>query len=359
MARRERVLRVFVAAPSDVEREVRTLRKIVDQLNQDHGPHLNVRVRVLNWKSDVVPAMGQDAQTVIFDQIPTDSYDVFVGILWTRFGTPTPRAESGTEEEFRKAYARWSADHDSLRIMMYFSNIPAPPFRIDPEQLAKVHRFRAEIQVHGIASNINSKKEFEDLAAKHLAALMHIWKKPSKRPRPNKIEPIAQQWAKFLLRKKRVPFRELQDADYVERTISRTAAGFRLKIEIPKQPYWRAGFVLAPESYIRDGRTDTTITRYFLFHIGRGEPSDPKKKTGLHYQVYYKDQRITPRMPFESSNAVELNVAFNSGGRHITIDFAGVRYEQEIDPDYFRYLYALAWADWFDQFRVPVELKLL
>lgn len=30
-------------------------------------------------------------------------YALFVGIMWNRIGTPTPRAESGTVEEFERA----------------------------------------------------------------------------------------------------------------------------------------------------------------------------------------------------------------------------------------------------------------
>ena len=43
--------------------------------------------------------MGSDPQQIINSQV-SDEYDIFIGILWTRFGTPTERAGSGTEEEF-------------------------------------------------------------------------------------------------------------------------------------------------------------------------------------------------------------------------------------------------------------------
>ena len=42
--------------------------------------------------------LGIDAQDVINRQL--GEYDIFLGIMNTRFGSPTHRADSGTEEEF-------------------------------------------------------------------------------------------------------------------------------------------------------------------------------------------------------------------------------------------------------------------
>jgi hypothetical protein len=44
--------------------------------------------------------MGRPEQ-LILDQI--GQYDLFVGIMWRRFGTPTGVAGSGTEQEFDHA----------------------------------------------------------------------------------------------------------------------------------------------------------------------------------------------------------------------------------------------------------------
>ena len=54
------------------------------------------------------PGLGLDVQQVVTEQIPCD-YEVYVGILCTRVGTPTPRALSGTVEEFEDARRRWLA----------------------------------------------------------------------------------------------------------------------------------------------------------------------------------------------------------------------------------------------------------
>jgi hypothetical protein len=48
-------------------------------------------------------------------------YDVYIGVLKHRFGTPTGRYGSGTEKEYRDALKRWKAD-GSPWILFYFSH---------------------------------------------------------------------------------------------------------------------------------------------------------------------------------------------------------------------------------------------
>jgi hypothetical protein len=78
------------------------------------------------------------------------NYDIFVGILWKRFGTPTGKAESGTEEEFNIAYANWQ-QFKRPRILFYFSQVS---YTIqnpsEALQLSNVLNFRTELQQKGL-----------------------------------------------------------------------------------------------------------------------------------------------------------------------------------------------------------------
>ena len=70
--------------------------------------------------------------------------------MWTRFGTPTLRAESGTEEEYKKALARYNADKSSVRIMFYFKEALLSPKDVDGAQLDKVKAFRERVGNDGV-----------------------------------------------------------------------------------------------------------------------------------------------------------------------------------------------------------------
>src|SRR3990170_335813 len=102
-------LRIFAASPSDVTNERAKLETVVDSLKPT-ADYLGLTLEVIDWRA-VVPDAGRPQQ-IIFDQLKPTSWDIFVGILWHRFGTPSgakdPQTQkeylSGTEEEFRTAY---------------------------------------------------------------------------------------------------------------------------------------------------------------------------------------------------------------------------------------------------------------
>jgi hypothetical protein len=100
MAKRPTILQVFVASPGDVADERAVLNDLVNEFNITWGDTHNVRLEILKWETHSRPGIGPGPQELINQQLG-DTYDIFVGIMWGRFGTPTNVAESGTEEEFQ------------------------------------------------------------------------------------------------------------------------------------------------------------------------------------------------------------------------------------------------------------------
>ena len=105
MARDERVITVLVASPSDLEPERSRLEEVIREFNIVWSKNLCLRLELVKWETHGFPGIGEDAQDVLNRQLG-DDYDVFLGMMWTKFGTPTGRAGSGTEEEFNRALAR-------------------------------------------------------------------------------------------------------------------------------------------------------------------------------------------------------------------------------------------------------------
>ncbi len=165
-----RRLRIFVSSPSDVQEERGIVRRAVEELNRHIAPENGLVLQLLDWETDVRPAIGEDPQQVITRQI--GSYDVLLGVLWHRFGTPTPRAGSGTEEEFRIAYARRQSA-GTPEILFYFKMAPYAPSRLDDlEQHKKVFQFRQELQSKGIVKDYLDCSEFESMVRNDLVLLI-------------------------------------------------------------------------------------------------------------------------------------------------------------------------------------------
>ena len=78
-------------------------------------------------RSDI--GLGLEAQEVIDENI--GDYDLFIGILWKRFGTPTKTHESGTQQEFENALK------NGKEVMFYFQNCLWLPMKSTLNNLKK------------------------------------------------------------------------------------------------------------------------------------------------------------------------------------------------------------------------------
>jgi len=178
MSKQETVLSVFVASPSEVDEERASLGDIIRELNVAWSRELGIRLDLIRWETHAFPGFADDAQDVINSQIP-DDYDIFIGIMWYRFGTPTGRAGSGTQEEFNRAKARFDVDATSVKLMIYFKDEPAPvaPSKLDYSQLAKVSEFRNSLGKEGaLYWPFASADDFKNLVRLHLTRQVQTWR---------------------------------------------------------------------------------------------------------------------------------------------------------------------------------------
>ncbi|MBN4056087.1 hypothetical protein JYT20_00025 [Rhodothermus sp. AH-315-K08] len=95
------VYNILVASPGDVEHERRIVREKVHKWNEIHAAPTNVVLQPIGWETHAVPEMGDRPQAIINDQL-VDHCDMLVGVFWTRLGTPTGKAASGTSEEIER-----------------------------------------------------------------------------------------------------------------------------------------------------------------------------------------------------------------------------------------------------------------
>jgi tetratricopeptide (TPR) repeat protein len=164
-------IRVFAASPGDVNDERERLARVVEGLDRTLGQAEGLALKLVRWETHAWPGFGEDAQDVINREI--DPYDVFVGVMWKRLGTPTMRADSGTVEEFERAYALWQ-QCSRPALMFYFSRAPFFP---DPEDLAQfeaVSRFKDVLRDKGgLYWEYESPDEFEASVREHLYQQVH------------------------------------------------------------------------------------------------------------------------------------------------------------------------------------------
>lgn len=96
--------------------------------------------------------------------------------MWSRFGSATGRFESGTEEEFTRAFRRFKEDANSVHLMLYFKDAPIPKKDIDPLQFRRVVEFQSSVSpMGGLSCQFRDLNQFSQFVRIHLCKEIQVW----------------------------------------------------------------------------------------------------------------------------------------------------------------------------------------
>ncbi len=141
-------IKVVIASPGDLKSDRDTVANALSELNLTFNPD-GLHFRPLRWEDDVVIGQGNYSQSVINDQL-LNEFDVLVGLIGLRLGTPTPEAPSGTVEEIRRALEREKDHHGFPRVLVFFKDAKVSALDSDPTELLNVKTFSEELQKAGV-----------------------------------------------------------------------------------------------------------------------------------------------------------------------------------------------------------------
>src|SRR5205814_1200502 len=116
--------RVLIASPSDMSEERKTVMNTIHDWNVQHAAAELITLLPVMWETHAMPQSGISPQEAINKQLVSEC-DILVGMFWTRIGTRTGAAASGTVEEVERFVA---ANKPAL---LYFSNRPIHPDKIN------------------------------------------------------------------------------------------------------------------------------------------------------------------------------------------------------------------------------------
>lgn len=153
----------MISCPSDVQKELEVVLNTIDEINMTVGEENGINIKCLYWKSNSRPDSGDSGQNIINKQLLSKA-DGVIALFWTKFGTPTVQYGSGTEEEIEKAILQ------GKNVMLYFSNQPINPDKIDYEQYVRVKEFKKRYS--GLFDEYNSLDDFRQKLNRHILDLM-------------------------------------------------------------------------------------------------------------------------------------------------------------------------------------------
>ncbi len=160
------VIEVLIASPGDVNEERQAAREVILDWNRKFTKRVKIVLQPRTWELDATPEIGSDPQDIINRQFVRDS-DLIVAIFWTRLGTKTPRADSGTVEEISE---HANAGKPAL---IYFSSRPIDPRKIDFAQYQSVETFYNGLREKAVLGRFSDLEDFRRHLSDHLDSAIH------------------------------------------------------------------------------------------------------------------------------------------------------------------------------------------
>jgi hypothetical protein len=155
MAYDAKVIEVLIASPADVVSERRIVREGIADWNVVHSRERALMLSPIGWETHSSPELSGRPQQLINERLLSTA-DIVIGIFWTRLGTPTGKAPSGTVEEIQEHHRRGKP------VLLYFSDASTPPSGIDPEQFKQVQEFRKWAMSEGLIETFQSETDFRE-----------------------------------------------------------------------------------------------------------------------------------------------------------------------------------------------------
>lgn len=97
MAFTTQTYRVLIASPSDLFEEREAATAAVNEWNAQYSAAEGIVLLPVRWETHATPTTGVRPQAALNKQLVADA-DILVGMFWTRLGTSTGVADSGTLE---------------------------------------------------------------------------------------------------------------------------------------------------------------------------------------------------------------------------------------------------------------------
>ncbi|MCP1974162.1 DUF4062 domain-containing protein [Bradyrhizobium elkanii] len=155
------VLRILIASPSDLPEEREAAVTTVYKWNAQHAEAESAVLLPVAWETHATPRTGVRPQQAINEQL-VDTSDILIGMFWTKLGTSTGAASSGTVEEIERFV---SAGKPAL---LYFSKRPIDPGKVDPKQNRKLKAFRDATYSTALGGTFDSIESLQETITRDL-----------------------------------------------------------------------------------------------------------------------------------------------------------------------------------------------
>jgi hypothetical protein len=161
MAFDAKVFKILIASPGDVGEERNVLPEIINEWNAVNTDNTKYILMPVKWETHSAPLLGNRPQAIINQQLVREC-DLLVGVFWTRIGTNTGVSISGTAEEIEQFVSL------NKPVMLYFSQTPVDPDKIEIDQFAILRNFKEKMRLKGLTETYSSIPDFRQKFSRQL-----------------------------------------------------------------------------------------------------------------------------------------------------------------------------------------------
>lgn len=172
------VYRVMIGSPSDLSNERYAATEAVNEWNAQHADNEGIVLLPVKWETHALPTAGVRPQSAINTQL-VDRCDIFIGMFWTRLGTDTGVAISGTAEEIDRFVSAGKP------AMLYFSNKAVPKNASEGKQTAKLRKFKAATYKESLVGSFTSAPQLKRVLLRDLTRQVRLLRRSTRSTRPS------------------------------------------------------------------------------------------------------------------------------------------------------------------------------
>lgn len=173
--------RVLIASPSDLTEEREAATMAINDWNAQHAAAEGIVLLPVKWETHARPESGVRPQASINTQI-VQTCDILIGMFWTKLGTGTGVAESGTIEEINQFVEQQKP------ALLYFSSRPIDPNRIDLKQHRKLKAFKDATYKQALIGSFENVADLRMTLLRDLMGQLRVMKVERPRRRRPKLD---------------------------------------------------------------------------------------------------------------------------------------------------------------------------
>ena len=148
MSENHKIIPIFVASPSGLDKERKAIREAIEDINRRHSSNWLLQFKAIGWEETV--GGNRRPQEIINQEL--EKCDYFFGLMADHWGSPPYRSEdfeveytSGFQEEYELAQKLYK-NNNMKDILLFFKKIPKDKMQDPGPSLSQVLQFQSQVR---------------------------------------------------------------------------------------------------------------------------------------------------------------------------------------------------------------------